>query len=149
MASDRWPEDKVVHDIEAYGWHVIKVAEEEGLPGFAYTIGLYRNYKHPEIIVVGLDLDVAHRLVNSVGTGAKAGTIYEADKEYLGLIKGYGVTFKPVADRWYAEYLGFARRFYKASPFPALQCVWPDKERRYPWDAGFNERWREKQPLLM
>jgi hypothetical protein len=38
-------------DIATYGWHVIKVLEDDEGPGFAFTIGLYQRFEHPELIV--------------------------------------------------------------------------------------------------
>jgi hypothetical protein len=40
-------------------------------------------------------------------------------------------------------------RFYDNNlEFPAYQLVWTDKERRDPWEIGFNENWKFKQPVL-
>jgi hypothetical protein len=38
--------------------------------------------------------------------------------------------------------------FYKSGDFPVLQLVWPDKQRRWPWDDDFNPAWIWQQPLL-
>jgi hypothetical protein len=45
-------DEKLVRDVSEYGWHVLKVLDEPGAPGWAYSIGLYRNFDHPEIIVI-------------------------------------------------------------------------------------------------
>ena len=44
-------------DIATYGWHVIKVLEDDEGPGFAFTIGLHQRFAHPELIVFGLPPD--------------------------------------------------------------------------------------------
>lgn len=43
-------EEKILVDIEKFGWTIILVEGTDYLPTFAYTIGLYKNYRHPEII---------------------------------------------------------------------------------------------------
>lgn len=55
------------------GWKVMGIAADKGSPGFAYTIGLYHNYKHPEIILFGLSVDIAFTLLNDVGARVKGG----------------------------------------------------------------------------
>src|SRR5262249_31703607 len=64
---------KLLADVEGYGWHVIGVEEDEEGPGFAYSIGLYHTFHHPEVIVFGLSVRVLHRIVNAVGEGVRSG----------------------------------------------------------------------------
>jgi hypothetical protein len=45
---------KLFADIEKFGWEVLIIEATEYLPSFAYTVGLWENYKHPEIISFGL-----------------------------------------------------------------------------------------------
>ncbi len=47
---------KLLQTLEQWGWFVIKVGAGESEPAFAYSIGFYENFKHPEIILFGLDL---------------------------------------------------------------------------------------------
>jgi hypothetical protein len=50
------PDAKVLSDIERVGWHVMKVfarPNEKG-PEWAFSIGLFHTYQHPEIIIFGL-----------------------------------------------------------------------------------------------
>ena len=37
---------------------------------------------------------------------------------------------------------------YKGQNYPALQCIWPDKSNRFPWEPDFNPNWLWAQPLL-
>ncbi len=48
----------------------------------------------------------------------------------------------------YAEYLGYARWFYQSDSFPVLQCIWPDKQHRYPWHPDCHPKVKERQPVL-
>jgi hypothetical protein len=41
-------------DIEKYGLSVIIIEATEYLPSFAYSIGLWQKFSHPEIICFGL-----------------------------------------------------------------------------------------------
>jgi len=66
-------EKKLVADIEELGWHVLKVLEDDNGPGFVYSVGLFKTFNHPEIIIVGLKLDLAHILINNIGVDIKNG----------------------------------------------------------------------------
>lgn len=45
---------KTRSDIEQYGLSVICIEKTDYLPGFAYSIGLWQKYRHPEIISFAL-----------------------------------------------------------------------------------------------
>jgi hypothetical protein len=74
-------EAKLLADVKDPGWHVIGVREDDEGPGFAYTIGLYHNYRHPEIIVFGLDVPILWRIVNIIGDKVKQGEMFESNHE--------------------------------------------------------------------
>src|SRR3954469_19204156 len=61
------PLSRIQESIDAHGWHVAIVPEDDEGPGFAYSIGLYRTLGHPEVIIFGLAVDHLHRAVNDVG----------------------------------------------------------------------------------
>jgi hypothetical protein len=50
----------------------------------------------------------------------------------------------------YRKYLQWANLFYGDREFPAVQLVWSDPQKLYPWDASseFNKRLKGFQPLL-
>jgi hypothetical protein len=142
------PEEKVIHDVEAFGWHVIKVAGDEAGPAFAFTIGLERELGHPELIMIGLPPDVMHSVLNVAGESIRAGRRYEPGTDTCELLEGYACKLLPFPRIAYLAFLGYARWFYDGDDFEALQCVWPDQAGRYPWDAGASEEFKALQPVL-
>jgi hypothetical protein len=139
---------KLLADVKDYGWHVVKILDRDESPGWAFSIGLHKNFAHPEIIVFGLDLDVAHSIINTIGDNIKAGLKFKIDGEYKDLVDTYACTFKPVNPKWYDAFLGYANWFYDGIDYPVLQCIWPDKDHHYPWEPDFNPHWVWAQPLL-
>jgi hypothetical protein len=139
---------KLLADVEEHGWHVICVEEDEQGPGFAYSIGLFRTFQHPEVIVFGLAVSVMHPMVNAVGEGIRSGNRLQHLDESDEILEGYNVAFRQVEQKHYAEYLGYARWFYGGNGFPVLQCVWPDKRHRYPWHPDYPETLSRRQPVL-
>jgi hypothetical protein len=145
------PEDdierRVLQDVSSFGCHVIKVMEDESGPGFAYSVGLFHNFDHPEILIVGLDLDLMHAIINNLKDAIEAGTHFQPDKQVEGILEGFDCTFRQVAVAHYPELLGCAIWFYAGNNFPTLQCVWPDMQGRFPWEANFNLKLRTRQPV--
>lgn len=141
-------DEKVFADIQQYGWHVVQILEDEVRPAFAFSIGLFQTFQHPEIIIFGLPLEMARQVLNNIGQEIEQGKQYWPAAAHDDILEGYKCSFLAVDRKWYAEYLGYAIWFYKGEPFPVMQCVWPDKQHRYPWDSDFNEQLRERQPLL-
>jgi hypothetical protein len=142
---------KVLEDVKHFGWHVMGVfpKKDETGPSWAYTIGLFHSFGHPEIALFGLPLKTCMSIVNFVGTRVKEGRKYEPGPCYDDVLDGsFRVAFREVKRQHYPEYFGFAKWFYESDPFPVLQCFWPDKEHRLPWDAGASDGLREAQPYL-
>ena len=66
-------ERKVVSDIEEFGWHVVMIPDDDEGPAFAYSIGLFKSFGHPEVILFGLDLGVMHQIINLIGEEVRLG----------------------------------------------------------------------------
>lgn len=143
------PEDeKLVAHVAEHGWYVLFVLEMDETPGWAFSIGLYQNFNHPEVVVFGLDKEVMHSVIDSIGEEVRRGKSFAVDGLYPDLIDAYSCTFKPVNPVWYYHFLGYANWFYQGQDYPALQCIWPDKNNLFPWDPEFNPQWVWAQPLL-
>ena len=146
--NERALEERCVADVEQYGLHVIKVGAESDSPTFAYTVGLYRSFGHPEVIMLGLGLDTMHQLLNELADSVREGRGFASGDVSDRFLDGYDVTFRTVPERQYAPYLGWAIWFNDGHDFPALQMIDPDRERRWPWDDGVTEGFRWNQPVL-
>ena len=53
-----------------------------------------------------------------------------------------------MSKKHYRNYFGYALWFYRSDEFNALQCIWPDRDKRWPWEEAFNPHWKPQQPLL-
>lgn len=135
-------------DITTYGWHVVKVGADDAGPSFAFTIGLYKSYGKPELIVFGLPPDDMHQLLNAMGEAIRDGKSFLVGPEYENVLPGYSCTFRRVPARGYHEYLRYACWYYNGDAFPALQLIWPDREHRFPWTAPADAWVRRVQPVL-
>lgn len=131
------PHEKVCADVHAVGWHVLEVfSEDDSAPLFAYTIGLEQTFGHPELVIFGLndDLDVMHRVLNALGERVRKGERFEHGARKRGVLSGYVCAFARFPKSAFEEHLGQASAFYGGKPFRAVQCIWPDPKKRFPWD---------------
>ena len=140
--------EKQLTDIKEHGLHVIHVLEDDKGPSFTYSVGLYHNYQHPEIIMIGLKQDLAHILINNIGHDVKHGQAYKSGHFYKDILDNYECLMIKVDEKYYDEYLGQASRFYKNNNFPILQCIYPTIKGIFPWEEDWPEEIKNLQPLL-
>jgi hypothetical protein len=126
------------------------LARGEGLKVcFAYTIGLPVTFPGaPELLMIGLDPDSMHAILNNAAALMKEGKRFADGDEVSGLIKNWSLAFRTVPKHRYEAFVGQALNYYDHDDFGLLQVIWPDTKGRFPWQERFEERFREKQPLL-
>ena len=138
----------LLEKLEEWGWFVIKVGAGRSEPAFAYSMGLYQTFGHPELIVFGLDFDTMHQLINDVGARIQRGECIRDGQVDENLLDGYRCVFRSVNKRHYDQFLCYAGWYYRGWEFPALQLIWPDMSGKLPWECGFDERYAADQPML-
>jgi hypothetical protein len=142
--SDR----KVLENIERFGCSVMHIAAEEGLPPFAFSVGITKTSSAPEVIVVGLKQPMAHFVVNEYNRRIRAGEPVAAGQKYSGFIEGFDVLAERVHTSNYHEYLGYNLWLYQGPDFEVLQLVYPNTSGVWPWEDSANEWFRNWQPML-
>jgi hypothetical protein len=135
-------------NIQKFGLQVIMVDPTDYSPSFAYSIGLWKKYNHPEIICFGLPKDLGHAIINDVAEMIKNGDRIETEKTYFEIFKKNRAAFLKVDPENMDDYFGVAIRYFSSNDFPALQLIWTDRNDKFPWEQGFEEEFVYKQPLL-
>jgi hypothetical protein len=132
--------EQTIHaHVAQFGWHVQFVAPtaNDGRPPWAYTIGVYHSFGHPELTLSGVDLPDAHKTLNALIAQVQAGTPVISARGYTELFAdGVGVRFFETDPRWYPEFFGRAIDFYGGTSFPILQGIWSDAAGRFPVSMG-------------
>ena len=141
-------EERVRADVEAHGFHLGVVPPEAGTPGWAFTVGLGECFGHPELLAFAPDPEFLRGLVGGLAARVCRGQRFEADARYAGILGDHEVTFRSIERKWYPTFLGNVAWHYGGESFPALQCFWPDRSGRFPWEEDFDPDWRDDQPLL-
>jgi hypothetical protein len=131
-------------------WHKKKQLFSKDLL-FSYSVGLFANYDHPELILFGLPGEQAMTVMNEVRDHVADGRKFidgEISDEILS--DDYKVCFWQVPSIAYPSYLDRALWFYDKCPrvFSCLQIIWQDVNRFFPWEAGCDPNAVVDQPLL-
>ncbi|SRR5579871_4082698 len=152
-----WPQAESEGDettfrhIREHGCSVISIPWDEEGPGYVFSVGLFANYSHPELILFGQRANNARAIINEVRDRVAVGQKFaDGDISDDILMDDYKVCFWNVPLKAYPEYLGTAIWFYKncRHVFPCLQIVWQDRNRRFPWEEGCIPEVKADQPLL-
>ena len=130
--------DKVKKDIENHGWHVLSVFGG-GSPNFSYTIGFTETLNHPEIVMSGLSTELMHNLLNDIGELIKKGAVFKSGNFSDKVLNGYSVKFSSVNTSNINEYFRAAEVHYGQGNFETLQCIWPDKEGKFPCESDSSQ----------
>lgn len=141
-------EERTNSNIEKYGLSVVMIERTDYLPSFAYSIGLWKKFGHPELISFGLTTKTLHEIINLAADIVKSGQKLETGKVYTDFFETGKSEFVSVDKRNVGDYFGYAIDFYNTADFPALQLIWTDRNDKFPWDSGFEEEFIYKQPLL-
>lgn len=148
-------EQNILDTIEEHGWFCTAVFDPKGAsPGFAYTVGFTQTLEQPEFIIFGLPGKTANAILWDVFRALEAGKVPEDSQPWSNLIDGYDCVIRRIHPTQVTrEHLNSAMWFWgdpavRGEPLPAYQIVWPDRDGRFPWDAGCAQWVRDDQPAL-
>ncbi len=145
---DKETEKAIKENVKKYGWYIAQFFATDYLPSFAYTIGLWKNYGHPEIISFGFTIETLGAILNIAGEKIKSGEAIRTSHAYQHFFNSAKIQFIPVQIEYLPDYFGYGIWYNKDKPFPALQLVWSDRYDRFPWEADFEKEFIYRQPLL-
>ncbi len=138
-------------DIERVGWNVtmvIRTESDDDGPEWAYSCGLFHTFGHPELLLPGVELNEAAKIINDIGSFIQRGNMLALNREYTEFFANCKCLFRAIDSSQYRDYVGRAIWFYEGEAFPFLQCFWPNKFGRYPWEPETGDWIREAQPFL-
>lgn len=68
--------------------------DDEG-PGFAFTVGVYLRTLQPEILLMGVPMEPAHRILNAIAEYLMEGETITPGQRYGNFVDGLEVLFHP------------------------------------------------------
>jgi hypothetical protein len=141
--------DAIAKQVRQFGWSVATIHEGDAAlrAPFAYSIGMSGSFGAPEISITGLPGAIAVRIINMLGERARKGDALVAEMIIDGLLEGdYKCMLKKVSAQGRQKF-GLALAHYGNLDFDALQCVWPDRMGKFPWEEGYSLK-KFDQPFL-
>lgn len=141
-------EQSFVAMLREHGWFRTGVHADGDGPGFSYSTGFWVTLRQPEIIIFDLRDDIVHEVLWDLFRSAEAGEVLPVGQPTDRVFGNLAAYVFPVAKRHYANHLGWSRWFYAGDDFPCQQIVWPDRAGLFPWEAGFDPTFANKQPDL-
>lgn len=146
---DKQITENILADIEEHKMNISYVESDGYYPRFGYSIGLFKQLEHPELIILGLSPESTGTILNDIKSQIINGTNFIEGVNYYGFLADLPIQFIKVQRSYYKDYLGYAGWYYKESfDFPVLQIVWPDKNGKFPWEIDFNKNFKFVQRLL-
>lgn len=139
---------RLLVDVRDRGWHVLNILEDGEEPGWSFTVGLATTFQHPELVVVGLKLELMHLLLNNLAETIREGRRYTPGETITDLLEDYSCKVIKVDRAHYHEWLGYACWYHQGDDFDALQVVWPDTNHVLPTDPAAPAALIRGQPLL-
>lgn len=141
-------ERQIFADIAEHGVHIVHVPASDGAPEYAYTLGLWHTYQHPEVLVLGLAPEVASDLLEGLTDEIDAGRAFAAGAKCEGLVAHYPVWFGVVTAAQVQQWLPRVGWIYDGAEVACVQLVYPDKQGRWPWQDDVRDGFRALQPVL-
>jgi hypothetical protein len=151
--------DDMDRKVREFGWGVVYVGDDcecmqcraEGvtpqpsfLPPFAYTVGLTREYGHPEIVITGAPMGCAKTL-NEFGQRVRNGVVFCGGQRFS--YTQLGLVCELIEVDWQKSHRNLPVAWQiNGGATDALQLVWPDAANRLPWEHGYSLA-RRQQPL--
>lgn len=118
------PNPQQVRDgIAQHGWICVHIMAEEGEAPYSFTVGLFRTFSHPELIVFGLSSEAAHAIFSRAVEHIQQGTDLAHDPS-PDLIEGIDCETRSVPVELYPRYVALCRQYYEGDRFPLLQIAW-------------------------
>lgn len=139
--------DQIRGLIAAHGWAVLSQPREGASPPFSYTVGLAAK-DLPELIMVGLEPDIARSALNRAASRLAAGEALRYGQPLLEIIAGMSVVPRAVPPDVAERMMRFTHLLAMKKPWSAIQIVWSDPAGRFPGEAQYDTGWLSLQPML-
>jgi hypothetical protein len=125
--------------MKTWGWAATGVFDPDAPEDvWVYSTGLSSLY-HAELVVSGLPPQIAHDIIVGVVSHLDDGHELEVGKIYTDMLQNdYPLAVIEVDDVTAEDYPHNMTIRYFGEDFKAYQLVWPDRERRMPWDEGYD-----------
>lgn len=138
---------KIVEDIQKFGWHVVSVACDNPKDHFCYTIGLYKSFGFPELVMKGLPLETMHRLINDVIKNKPDFSDINRQPLIVSnlLRNNLNLCVHKIDLESIQEHIFYCCDYNLPNLFDVCQVYWPDSNNRLPTDEQCDAKIKKAQ----
>ncbi|MFD2943006.1 DUF4262 domain-containing protein [Flavobacterium notoginsengisoli] len=129
--------EKVYDNIRNKGYHITAVLEEDDVTPFAYSTGIFENFKIPELFISGLGPNLSGEIIRNYAEKYKFSEI-SLNEKIDDLIENFPVCFIKVKIENLSEYVLTSIKFYENREYTYLQLIFPDLKGRFPNESGYD-----------
>lgn len=128
---------RVYENIKTKGFHTTTVLEEMNFTPFAYSTGIYENFKIPELIISGLGPNFSGELIEKYAEKYKFGNV-PINTKIENLTERFPVYFIEVDNENLSEYILSSIEYYKNREYQYLQLIFPDLNMYFPNEIEYD-----------
>ncbi|WP_431243395.1 DUF4262 domain-containing protein [Flavobacterium sp. P21] len=128
---------RVYDNIKNIGYHTTAIMEEKDFTPFAYSTGIFENFKIPELFISGLGPNLSGELIKNYVERYKFEKIPLNTKIY-DLTDRFPIYFIKINKIDLKDYILTSIKFYKDRDYEYLQLVFPDLEGNFPNEANYD-----------
>lgn len=129
--------NNVYNNIKNNGYHTTAVLEEIDFTPFAYSTGIFENFKIPELFISGLGPNLSGELIENYVRKFKFNEV-PLGKKIQYMSDRFAVYFISVENSDISEYAFTSVRFYQDRNYEYLQLIFPDLNGKFPNEVGYN-----------
>lgn len=128
---------RVYDNIKNIGYHTTAVLEEKDFTPFAYSTGIFENFKIPELFISGLGPNLSGQLIEKYADKYKFSEV-PLNKIIDDLTDRFPIYFLKVENKDLVEYVLTSIKFYKNRNYEYLQLVFPDLNGNFPNEENYD-----------
>ena len=127
---------RVCDNIKNIGYHTTAIMEQKDFTPFAYSTGIFENFKIPELFISGLGPNLSGELIKNYAEKYKCGKV-PLSKRIENLTDKFPVYFIKVKNQKVAEYALTSIKYYENRKYEYLQLVFPDLNGIFPNETNY------------
>lgn len=128
--------NQVYDNIKSNGYHTTAIMEEKNFTPFAYSTGIFENFKIPELFISGLGPNLSGEIIKNYTEKYKFGEV-PLNKRIDNLTDKFPVYFIKLNNKDLKEYVLTSIKFYEKRDYEYLQLVFPDLNGKFPNDNNY------------
>lgn len=142
------PHAKMVWDkAESCGWAVVYTSSKADALGHAYTVGLFENFGHPDLMVAGMPQRPSAVALNQLAVRVAEGENFEVIEDRSDVFDKKQARFALMDPEWARRLMGLNELYRPLADQPCVQILWPDEDGVFPNEPGCDPSAFSRQPV--